>query len=67
MSFISEDPANNHGKQYTIPLSALTITSGTVDVSGWPEFGDLASADSALVKALLASMLAKGLLTAPSS
>jgi hypothetical protein len=67
VSFISEDPNNNHGKQYQIPLALLTIGSdGTIDPStSWPEYTHLAAADQTLVTNLLASLVSRGLLTAP--
>ena len=69
VSFISEDPTTNHGKQYQIPLALLTIGSnGTIDPSSsWPEFAHLASADQTLVTNLLASLVSQGLLAAPPS
>lgn len=66
VSFISEDAATNHGKQYQIPLSLLTIGStGTIDPSTWPEFAGLAATDQTLVTNLLASLVSQSLLTVP--
>jgi len=66
VTFISEDATTNHGKQYQIPLSLLTIGStGTIDPSAWPEFAGLAATDQTLVTNLLASLVSQSLLTAP--
>jgi hypothetical protein len=66
VSFISEDPSTNHGKQYQIPLALLTIgNTGTIDPSTWPEYAGLATADQTLVTKLLGNLVRQGLLTAP--
>jgi hypothetical protein len=66
VSFISEDPTTNHGKQYQIPLSLLSFdTSGTIVTTGWSEYGSLEPADKTLVTTLLASLVSQGLLTKP--
>ena len=68
VTFISEDATTNHGKQYQIPLSVLTIGStGTIDPSTWPEYSSLAADDKTLVGNLLGSLVSQGLLTKPSS
>jgi hypothetical protein len=66
VSFISEDPTTNHGKQYQIPLALLTIgNTGSIDPTTWPDYSGLATADQTLVKNLLNSLVSQGLLTAP--
>ncbi len=68
VTFISEDATTNHGKQYQIPLSLLTIVgTGTIDPSTWPDYAGLAATDQTLVTNMLASLLSQGLLTKPSS
>jgi hypothetical protein len=66
VSFISEDLASNHGKQYQIPLALLTIgNTGTIDASKWPGYASLATSDKTLVTKLLGNLVRQGLLTAP--
>jgi hypothetical protein len=69
ITFTSEDMAHgNHGKQYQIPLSELSIkTDGSVDTSGWHGYTGLADDDKTLLGHLLASMVSQGLLTKPPS
>lgn len=68
VTFVSEDTAGNHGKQYQVPLSLLTIGStGTIDPSTWPEYAGLAAGDQTLLTNLLKSLVSRGLLTKPPS
>jgi hypothetical protein len=69
VTFISEDTATgNHGKQYQVPLSLLSIASdGSVDHTKWTEFGSLAASDQTLVTNLLKHLVSQGLLTKPPS
>jgi 2-keto-3-deoxy-6-phosphogluconate aldolase len=68
VTFISEDTTGNHGKQYQVPLSQLTIGStGAIDPSTWPDYASLAAADQTLLTNLLKQLVAQGLLTKPSS
>lgn len=66
VTFISED--TEPGVMLQVPLSVLTITSGAVDSSAWspPTPGNtLKPNDTAILKSLLASLLARGLISAP--
>jgi hypothetical protein len=68
VNFISEDTANNHGKQYQVPLSLLTYDSDSAKFAGsWSGYAALASTDQALLQNLLKSLYAQGLLTKPPS
>ena len=68
VTFISEDTANNHGKQYQVPLSQLTIGStGAIDPSAWPEYASLAKTDQTVLTNLLKTLVAAGLLVKPPS
>lgn len=68
VTFISEDEV---GVQVQIPLSALSVENGTVKLDpGWKPHlpgNALGANDSNVVKALLASLLARGLISAPPS
>jgi hypothetical protein len=64
VTFISE--STNPGKQYQIPLSAITITNGTADCPAWYTATGVGGTDqSAVVPALLKSLVAHGLITSP--
>jgi hypothetical protein len=68
VTFISEDtsPTANHGKQYQVPLSQLTIDDDPVKFAGsWSGYHDLAGGDQKLLEHLLKSLRAQGLLTKP--
>lgn len=67
VTFISEDKTGNNGKQYQIPLSELSFKSdGSIDAATWSGHVSLAGADPTLLKNLLASLVARGLLIKPS-
>jgi hypothetical protein len=64
VSFISEDLGGNAGKQYQIPLSALTVNSSNqIDASTWVSDAGLSSTDTSLVTALITSLTQQGFLT----
>jgi hypothetical protein len=66
VTFASEDT----GQEYQIPLSALTIDSkGAIDASAWPPIkkSTLGTKDKKLVPLLLADLLKRGVLSAPST
>jgi hypothetical protein len=67
VTFISE--STQPGKQYQIPLSAITITNGVADASGWITdvglSGSDATADTGVVARLLAGLVAQGLIAVP--
>jgi len=66
VTFISE--STSPGKQYQIPLSQITITSGTASAAAWMTAVGLSGTDEAtLVPALLASLLQQGLIAVPPS
>ncbi len=65
VTFISE--STSPGKQYQIPLSAITITSGTVSASGWVTSMGLNTTDGTLVSTVLTSLLQQGLIATPPS
>ena len=63
VTFISEDIGGNAGKQYQIPLSALTVNSSNQpDASTWVTEAALTSADQAVVTALITSLTQQGFL-----
>ena len=64
VTFISED--TQPGKQFQIPLAVLKISNGTVDASGWSPPAALKTNDKAILKSLLADLLARGVI-APAS
>jgi hypothetical protein len=70
VTFASEDSATL-GQEFQIPLSALTFDAakGIVDPSAWPPIKSkkLGAKDSALVPLLLADLLKRGVLSAPSA
>jgi hypothetical protein len=70
ITYASEDTATL-GQQFQIPLSALTFdaSKGAIDASGWvPAKGKkLGTKDAVLVPLLLADLLKRGVLSAPSS
>lgn len=62
VTFISE--STNAGKQYQIPLSAITISNGTADCSAWIATTGVSGVDkTAVVPAVLSSLVASGLIT----
>ena len=66
VSFVSE--STQPGKQYWIPLSAISISNGTASAGGWVSAVGLTGADAAsdgVVAKLLASWVAQGLIVAP--
>ncbi len=66
VTFISESTAP--GKQYQIPLSAITITNGVATCTAWiTAVGLTGNDESNLVPALLKSLVAQGLIIAPPS
>ena len=60
VTFISED--TEAGTQFQIPLALLTVSSGVVDASGWTPSASLKPNDTALLKTLLADLLARGVI-----
>ena len=66
ITFISE--STTPGKQYQIPLSAVTISNGVATCTAWMSAVGLSGTDeSSLVPALLKALVAQGLIVAPSS
>jgi hypothetical protein len=65
VTFISED--TEPGTQFQIPLALLKVTSGTVDASGWTPPASLKTSDKAILKSLLADLLARGVIAPASS
>jgi hypothetical protein len=64
VTFISETTAP--GKQYQIPLSAITITNGVATCQPWiTAVGVTGKDQSDLIPALFRSLVAHGLITAP--
>jgi hypothetical protein len=66
VTFVSE--STQPGKQYWIPLSAITISNGVASASDWVSAVGLHDADSAndgVVAKLLASWVAQGLIVPP--
>ncbi len=64
VTFISED--TEPGVQFQIPLALLTVTGGVVDASSWTPPAALKTNDTAILKSLLADLLARGVI-APAS
>jgi hypothetical protein len=66
VTFISEDTLTlNAGKQYQIPLPLILYdpaASPPADLSLWPEFANLAAADQALARTLVATLVNHGVL-----
>lgn len=60
VTFISED--TEPGTQFQIPLALLTVSSGVVDASGWTPPEALKTNDTAILKSLLADLLARGVI-----
>ncbi|WP_157083196.1 hypothetical protein [Novosphingobium lentum] len=68
VTFLSED-ANTVGSQFQIPLAVLKFDSkGVIDPSDWPpvKAKKLGTKDSKLLPLLLADLLKRGILSAPS-
>ena len=63
VSFVSE--STNPGKQYFIPLSAITIANGAATATGWISATSLNATDGTLVGKVLATWLAQGLIATP--
>jgi hypothetical protein len=64
VNFISENTAGNVGKQYQIPLSALTVTSGQPDATAWLAAAKITNAtDKSLVNTLVAALTAQNVLS----
>jgi hypothetical protein len=60
VTFISED--TEPGVQLQIPLVLLKVTNGVVDSSGWTPPATLKTKDKAILKSLLADLLARGVI-----
>ena len=65
ITFISEDSSDNIGKQYQIPLAALSVDTTTllIDATTWFSNAGMSSANQKLVTNLIASLLQQGFLT----
>ncbi len=64
VTFISESTAP--GKEFQIPLSAITIASGVATCTAWMTAVGLSGTDeNNLVPALLKALVAQGLIVAP--
>ena len=64
VTFISESTAP--GKQYQIPLSAITIANGVATCAAWITAVGVTGHDQTdLIPALLKTLVAHGLITAP--
>lgn len=62
VTFISED--TSPGSLLQVPLSVLAMkTDGTVDASGWKPPLTLKTNDKAILAAVLADLLARGVIT----
>ena len=61
VTFISED--TSPGTQFQVPLTTLGIASdGSVDSSGWTPPAKLKTNDKAILAAILADLLARGVI-----
>ena len=67
VTFISE--STQPGKQYQIPLTAITIeTTGIADCTAWISAVNVSGADqNAVIPTLLSGLLAQGLISKPPS
>jgi hypothetical protein len=65
VTFISED--TEPGTQFQIPLGLLSISAGVVDASAWKPPAALKPNDVKVLKALLADLLARGVIAPPSA
>ncbi len=65
VTFISEDTGGSGaGVQYQVPLSALLIAAnGTVDRSGWTHPAGVSATDLTNLDAILANLLARGVIS----
>ena len=64
VTFISED--TEPGVQFQIPLVLLKVTDGVVDATGWTPPAALKTNDKAILKSLLADLLARGVIASVS-
>ena len=64
VTFISEEVGTNAGKQYQIPLHALTVNaSNQIEATTWAGNAGVTGTDLSLVKALITSLTQQGFLT----
>jgi hypothetical protein len=64
VTFISEEVGTNAGKQYQIPLHALTVSSSNqIEAATWASNAGVTGVDLKLVNALIASLTQQGFLT----
>jgi hypothetical protein len=62
VSYISENPSGNVGKQYQIPIALLTVTNGQPDASAWISALGIGDPDKTVVTSLIANLTALGVL-----